>query len=125
MNLAMARFITNKTQLDIQANTGVFQTKLSRFENYKIDCLRLDEKRKIENYLGLKIDWNLQQKDDPLNRLEKSEIKFFLNYIKKAKGEKETMTWLNSFESDRELYEGIAEFLNLAITWYEKERKKL
>ncbi len=57
MDFKSARFYTNKTQLQIERDTGVFASRISRYEKYGIQ-LRDDEKRKIEKYLKVEIHWD-------------------------------------------------------------------
>ncbi len=58
MNLKEARFLKGLTQMDLQRMTGVFQPRISQEERGR-KILREDEKRRIEQVLGLEgaIDW--------------------------------------------------------------------
>ncbi len=54
--LRETRIDAGKTQLDIQRDIGIFQTKISREEN-GIRTLTVLEMKAIEKYLGAEIDW--------------------------------------------------------------------
>ena len=83
MDLITARFITNKSQSDIERETGVFQTKLSRFEKSGVECIRDDEKKIIEKYLGVKINWKMEKGKAPLTAQEWSATKSFIDHFMK------------------------------------------
>ena len=57
MDFKSARFYCNRTQNDVEKATGVFASRISKYENYGVQ-LRDDEKKKIQKYLGVKIDWD-------------------------------------------------------------------
>ena len=57
MDLKEARFKTGKSQFDLRLLTGIHQSRISCIERGYVEP-REDEKQKIEDALGLKIDWN-------------------------------------------------------------------
>ena len=57
MRLKEARFVWGMTQYDLYLLTGIDHSRISYIEQGYISP-REDEKQKIENALGLKIDWH-------------------------------------------------------------------
>lgn len=115
MDLITARFITNKSQQNVEKKTGVFQTKLSRFEKNGTKCIRDDEKKKIEKYLGFKINWIPEKQTKPLTKDEQEAIEPFIKDFTRIRGERETRIWLKSFKSGREIYNAVMDIINNTI----------
>ena len=111
MDLITARLITNKSQLDIERDTGVFQTKLSRFEKSGIECIRDDEKKKIEKYLELNINWETEKGKPSLTAQEWSATKSFINHFMKKHPE-ETKKWITNYKTSRDLHDAVIEVFN-------------
>ena len=57
MHLKEARFNRGMTQFDLRLLTGIHQSRISCIERGYVEA-RKDEKQKIEDALGLKIDWH-------------------------------------------------------------------
>ena len=57
MRLKEARFFLGMTQYDLYLVTGIDQSRISYIEGGYISP-REDEKQKIEDVIGIKIDWH-------------------------------------------------------------------
>lgn len=69
MNLRTARFIRGITQIELQARSGVFQSRLSLFERGYAYPTGV-EKQRIEAVLG-PIDWTTPPKMPCLQKVER------------------------------------------------------
>ena len=56
MRLKEAMFVMGMTQYDLYLMTGIDQSRISYIEGGYISP-REDEKQKIEDHIGIKIDW--------------------------------------------------------------------
>ena len=111
MDFRTARFLTNRSQLDIESATKVFQTKLSRFEKNGIECLRDDEKKKIQKYLGFKINWKTDKGSPPLTPSEWTATKSFIDHFMQ-KDPKKTKQWMANYKTSRELHAAVMKVFN-------------
>ena len=105
MHLTTALLITNTKQIDIEANANVFQTKISRFLK-GINCLRNDEKKRIEKYLGVKINWETSPTITAKNNIsyiQKKEIQPFLIEMYNQ-NKRKTIKWINKHAFLPEIY---------------------
>jgi len=116
MDLRTARYFRAKSQNDLERETGVFQSKVSRFERSGIQCLREDEKQKIEAALGLKIDWDYQEPNgaEKVTQEELDEIKPFIELLV-SKEPLKTVEWLAGFQTLRGVYEAVKELMDKVV----------
>jgi transcriptional regulator with XRE-family HTH domain len=112
VDLRTARFLRGKSQSDIERETGVFQSKLSRFEKSGIKCLREDEKGKVENYLGLKINWDQDPVPDiPLSDDELEDVRFTIDLLLRQ-DELATVEWISQYKTSREAFNACKDIIN-------------
>jgi len=116
MDLRTARYFRDKSQNDLERETGVFQSKISRFERSGIQCLREDEKQKIEAALGLKINWDNQEPSgvQRVMQEELDEIKPFIELLA-SKDPVRTAEWLAGFKTLRATYEAVKELMDKVV----------
>jgi transcriptional regulator with XRE-family HTH domain len=113
VDLRTARFLRGKSQLSLEAETGVFQSKISRFEKHGIKCLTNNEKTKLQKALKLQIDWDATVKfnnplEDPkLTDEEKGEIQTFLNFLMLKADPVNVVHWLSSYKTGHAVYEAV------------------
>ncbi len=111
MNLKTIRFLTGKSQYDVEAGTGIFQTLLSRYEKSGLDCLSDKDKKKINRYLGIKVDWSTRPEEtNSLTREELKELKLFVDLLISFKGKKQVYNHLQQYASGRKVYNAMIEF---------------
>ena len=115
MDLITARLLTKKSQSEIERKTGVFQTKLSRFEKNGIECIREDENEKIEKYLGLRINWEVNDDSMSLTQQELNTTKSFIDHFMK-RDEDATRKWVSNHETSTDLYDAVLQVFSETTT---------
>lgn len=101
MTLRDARLAKGRTQLDIQRDLGIFQTKISREES-GIRTLTILEMKALETYLGSEINWVPQRSltNIQLEELQNAVIEMMCRF-----GELETFKFNSRFRSLSEMYD--------------------
>jgi transcriptional regulator with XRE-family HTH domain len=99
--LREARLAAGKTQLDIERETGIFQSKISREEN-GIRCLTVLEMIAVEKALSAEVDWIPRH---PLTNAQQEEINTALFQMMRKYGELEALKFSCRFRSPDELYQ--------------------
>jgi transcriptional regulator with XRE-family HTH domain len=98
--LREARIESGKTQLDMQRDTGIFQTKISREEN-GIRTLTVLEMMAIEKYLHAEIDWVPRSS---LTANQQAELDEAMLSMMQRYGKLETLKFICRFRSITEMY---------------------
>ncbi|RPJ54804.1 MAG: XRE family transcriptional regulator [Dehalococcoidia bacterium] len=98
--LKEARLAAGKTQLDIQRDTGIFQTKLSLEENGS-RSLTVLEMMTLERHLGTEINW-VQQ--NPLTPEQQAELSQAIFNMSVKFGQLETLKFTSRFRSVSEMF---------------------
>ncbi len=104
LRLNVVRGISGVTQVQLSRHTGVNQAILSLFENGETEYLHYEQKKMIENILGLKIDWSTTPEEDPLSRAEIRDMRFFYKTLTNNAPVEEVNSWLSGFDTSREAY---------------------
>lgn len=99
--LREARKASRKTQLDIQRETGICQTKLSLEEN-GIRALTVTEMMKLEKYLGTEINWVLH---NPITTQQQKELGAAISLMFMRFGQRETLRFASKFETVELMYD--------------------
>jgi transcriptional regulator with XRE-family HTH domain len=99
--LRETRIATGKTQLDIQRDIGIFQTKISREEN-GIRTLTVLEMKAIEKYLGAEIDWVTHS---PLTANQHAKLSSAIFVMMRRYGSLETLKFTCRFRTLSEMYD--------------------
>ena len=113
MDLITARFITNKTQMDVQRGSGVNQGLISLFERTGSGMSKKCQDA-IDRYFGIKLDWNMPRALSlaALDAEEKEDLKQFLYALMKVKGEDRVVQWAMSYKTARQLYNASVQVIN-------------
>ncbi len=116
-NLKIARLFNGKSQNDIEKFTGVFQSKISRYEA-GIQCLTQKDKKKIESFLQFPINWDSQEHQaiGQLSENERNVIRLAFNILKANLTTNEFFEWVSSYKSIRDLYKGSKDLIDNKIT---------
>ncbi len=106
MRLNIVRTISGKTQKELEKHCGVNQTAISLCEKGTADYLHYGQKKSIEDFLGIRVDWNTTPEVDPLTRGEIRDMKFFYQTILESSKatENEVKEWIGSFDTSRDAY---------------------
>ncbi len=99
--LRETRIDAGKTQLDIQRDIGIFQTKISREEN-GIRTLTVLEMMAIEKYLGAEIDWVPRSN---LTANQQAELDATMLQMMQRYGKLETLKFICRFRTLSEMYQ--------------------
>ena len=65
----------------------------------------------MEKYFNFKIDWNSKTESTPLSTMEWREIKPLINHFME-RNKDNTIAWVESFKSNRQLYDAVKEILD-------------
>jgi transcriptional regulator with XRE-family HTH domain len=98
--LREARLAAEKTQLDLQRVTGIFQTKISQEEN-GIRTLTVLEMMTLEKALSTEIDWVPKRS---LTANQQVELNDSIFQMMRRFGELETFKFTSRFRSLAEMY---------------------
>lgn len=98
--LREARLAVNKTQFDLQRETGISQAKISLEEN-GIRRLTVLEMLTLENHLGMRINWVLE---NPLTPEQQKELNTKIITMCKRFGQLETLKFVSGFRIVSEMY---------------------
>lgn len=108
VDLKTARRIRGLTQLEIERQTGIFQSKISREES-GLRILNIDERRRLEAFLDLPINWNSKQinwnskQDEDLTTEQIKTISTAI-HILRLKAETALLRRLGKLKCNRDMY---------------------
>jgi transcriptional regulator with XRE-family HTH domain len=101
--LKEARLAANKSQLDLQRETGISQTKLSLEENGN-RALTVLEMMLLEKHLGTEINWT---PENPLTSAQQDELHTAIFNMSVKFGQLEALKFTSRFRTVAELYKVI------------------
>jgi len=104
MILQVARKITGKTQLELSRHVGISQTLISLYESGEADYIHYEQKKMIENVLGLKVNWRMTPEREPLTREEIRDMRWMYQTLSANAPAEKVNTWLSGFKTSREAF---------------------
>ncbi len=96
MRLYESRYVQNISQTDLERECGLYQPAISKLEKGRIDNITSANKRKIEKYLRMRIDWSVEEESHPLTRQELKELRYFVRRMRENNSIVKVNNWLSS-----------------------------
>lgn len=96
MRLYESRYVQNISQTDLERECGLYQPAISKLEKGRIDNITAANKKKIEKYLRMKIDWSTEEENHPLSKQELKELRYFVKRMRGHNSKVNVNRWLSS-----------------------------